>query len=177
MRRFTLARPATLALAVSLLLLAGFAAAAGAAEDEHPVVGRWVIEAEPGGAVWAFQSSGALIVTGPGDIISQGTWTPAEGPGEFDAAVDVEVSGQRLEVLGQVSDDASGVALYVTSTDATRPDDWTPWPAESRIVGHPLGMMVSETPRPTEPPLECFRPQWVEGTIDWDRCDAVTGSA
>lgn len=174
MRQLAIARSVISTLAAGVLLLAAVVAVGGAAEDEHPVVGRWVIEAEPGGAVWAFQSSGALIVTGPGDITSQGTWTPAEGPGEFDAAVDIEVSGQLLEVLGQVSDDASGVALYVTSTYATRPDDWTPWPAESRLIGYPLGMMVSETPRPTEPPLECFRPEWLGGTVDWDRCDAVT---
>ena len=85
------------------------------------VMNDYGVEAEPGGAVWAFQSSGLLIVSGPGEIISQGTWTAAEGAGEFDAVVDMEVSGQRLEVLGQVSDDTSGIALYVTSTDASRP--------------------------------------------------------
>mgnify|MGYP001827466377 CR=1 FL=1 len=176
MRKRTFGPPAISALAATILLLAAVVAVTAAADEEHPVVGRWVVEAEPGGAVWAFQPSGALIVSGPGDIISEGTWTPAQGPAEFDATVDADVSGQLLEVLGEVSDDASGIALYVTSTYATRPDDWTPWPPESRLLGHPLGMMVAETPSPTEPPRECFRPRWVEGAVDWDRCDDVASS-
>jgi hypothetical protein len=32
-------------------------------------------------------------------------------------------------------------------------------------------MMMEETPEPTATPVECLRPQWVEGQVDWDRCD------
>lgn len=169
-------RQAISTLATALLLLAAVVAGGLAAEEEHPLVGRWVIEAEPGGAVWAFRPDGALIITGPGDIISMGTWTPAEGVGEFDARVDVEVSGQALEILGQVATEAEAIALYVVATEATRPEDWTPWPAASRLVGHPLGMMVAETPAPTEPPLDCLRPRWMGDTVDWNRCDEVAGA-
>jgi hypothetical protein len=38
-------------------------------------------------------------------------------------------------------------------------------------------MMVEETPEPTEAPVECLRPQWVEGEVDWDRCDEDTPAA
>jgi len=173
MRQRTFGRQTLYALAASLLLAAALVASSFAAEEEHPVVGRWVLAAEPGGAVWAFRPSGALIVTGPGEISSEGAWTAAEDAGAFDARLTVEVSGQELEVLGQVSDDGAAVAIYALATEATKPDDWTPWPADSRLVGYPLGMMVEATPPPTEPPLECFRPQWNAGTVDWNRCDEV----
>ena len=151
------------ALALSGMALAGPA--------DHPVVGRWVVEAEPGGAVWAFQRSGALIASGPGDIESDGSWEMADGDGAFDATLEVAVTGQTLQVLGQVAEDGTGVALYVSASEATAPEDWTPWPAESRLLGTPFGMMTEDTPEPTEPPLECQRPLWVEGMVDWDRCD------
>jgi hypothetical protein len=144
-------------------------AVAGAAE--HPVVGRWVVPGEPGGAVWAFQPSGALIASGPGDVQSEGTWEMVEGEGAFDATLDVTVTGQTLHVLGQVAEDGSGVALYVRATEATAPEDWTPWPAESRLLGTPFGMMAEDTPEPSAPPLDCLRPRWLDGAVDWDRCD------
>lgn len=172
MRRMTYGRSTISSLAAAVLLLAAVAASGLALDEEHPVVGRWVIEAEPGGAVWTFQPGGALVAMGPGEIISEGTWTPADGDGEFDAALEVMVSGQLLEVMGQVATDGSAIALYATATEAERPDDWTPWPAESRLLGYPLGMMGGdETPAPTAPPLECRRPSWSDGSVDWDRCD------
>lgn len=144
------------------------------ATEDHPVVGRWSVASdEVGGAVWAFQPSGALIVSGPGEIMSQGTWTAAAGPDELDATLDVEITGQQLEVMAQVAPDSSRIALYVTATEATRPDDWHPWPPESRLVGERFGMMVEETPEPTAAPLDCLRPLWVDGDVDWDRCDEV----
>ncbi len=170
MMRTTLGRSSLAAIATAGLLLAAVAVNVLAAE-EHPVTGRWNIEAQPGGAVWAFQPSGALFVNGPGEIISEGTWSAAEGDGAFDAAVDVPVSGQTLSILGQVSPDGAAVALYVTATEPERPDDWIPWPAESRLQGQPFGMMAEDTPEPTEPPLDCLRPEWVDGAVDWDRCD------
>ncbi len=158
------------ALLGTMVVATGVARDAG---DEHPVVGRWSITSDAGGAVWAFQPSGALVISGPGEIMSEGSWTPAAGPGELDAAVDVEVTGQQLQALAQVSVDGTGIALYVTATEATRPDDWRPWPPESRLVGERFGMMVDETPQPSEPPIECLRPQWRDGEVDWDRCDGV----
>ena len=83
------------------------------------------------------------------------------------------MTGQQLQALAQVSPDGSGIALYVTATEATPPDDWRPWPPESRLVGERFGMMVEETPEPTETPLECLRPLWVDDEVDWDRCDGV----
>ena len=154
---------------VSLVLSITVAAVAQPAE--HPVVGRWVVEAEPGGAVWAFQPGGALYASGPGDIESEGEWQAAGDEGAFDAVLEVTVTGQTLQVLGQVRDDGTGVALYISATEPTAPDDWTPWPAESRLIGTPFGMMTEDTPEPTEPPIDCLRPEWLEDAVDWDRCD------
>jgi hypothetical protein len=118
-----------------------------------------------------------LVLTGPGEISSEGTWQVAEGDGAFDADVDVLVSGQELSVLGQVSSDGTEIALYIIATDAAKPEDWTPWPAESRLLGQPFGMMTEETPEPTESPLDCLRPEWVGGEVDWDRCDEALTAA
>jgi hypothetical protein len=159
---------------VSVLLLIGSSAAAQA---EHPVVGRWVLEAEPGGAVWTFQAGGGLVVTGPGDLISEGSWDAAGEPEAFDAGLRVDASGQQLEILGQVSDDGAAIAMYITATDASRPQDWTPWPPESRLIGYPLGMAPSGSPEPTVPPVECRRPLWVGRAVDWDRCDGSASTA
>ena len=170
-RRPAIGRSLIAAWGVAVVLLAVVGGTAFTQEPEHPLVGRWVVEAEPGGAVWAFQSDGSLILTGPGEIVSEGTWSAAAEPGAFDAEVDVAVSGQTIKVLGQLSDDGSTIALYVVASDATAPDDWTPWPAESRLLGTPLGMMTGDTPEPTVPPVDCLRPRWVDGAVDWDRCD------
>jgi len=164
-----------LAVVVSATVVLGVfvtATLARGVDDSHPVVGRWNVEAEPGGSVWAFQPSGALIVSGPGEIMSEGTWTAAEEEGAFDAQVDVNVTGQLLEVLGQVADDGSMAALYVAASEATRPDDWTPWPSRSRLVAPRFGMLADGSPLPGEAPLECLRPEWLDGgDVDWDRCD------
>jgi hypothetical protein len=159
------------ALVASGLLLSTVVATSLAADPEPLVIGRWVVEAEPGGAVWAFQPEGGLVITGPGELLSEGTWSPAIEEGAFDATVQVAASGQVLEVLGQASDDGSAVALYVAATEASKPDDWTPWPAESRLVGHPLGMSPSASPEASTPPLDCLRPAWIGEQVDWDRCD------
>ena len=169
----TFGRTVSASLVAALLLLSAVAITGLASEatEDHPVVGRWSITSDSGGAVWAFQPSGALVVTGPGEIMSEGSWTAASAPDELDAAIDVQVTGQLLQALAQVSPDGTGIALYVTATEATRPDDWRPWPAESRLVGERFGMMAEETPEPTDSPLECLRPLWVDGEVDWDRCD------
>jgi hypothetical protein len=173
MTRTSTGRSLVASLAASMLLLSAVAIS-GVAQDGdevHPAVGRWTVESEVGGSVWAFQPSGALISTGPGDILSEGTWSPAAGTDELDATLDVQASGQQLDILAQVAPDGHAIALYITATEATRPDDWYPWPAESRLVGQRFGMMVEETPEPSQPPVDCLRPQWVDGEVDWDRCD------
>jgi hypothetical protein len=162
---------ASAAAAVLLLSVVIVSTVAQDASEDHPAVGRWTVTSDVGGSVWAFQPSGALIITGPGDILSQGAWTPASSPDELDATVEVEVTGQTLDVLAQVAPDGSAIALYVTATEATHPDDWLPWPPESRLVGKRFGMMVEETPEPSLPPVDCLRPLWVDGAVDWDRCD------
>ncbi|MEX1345184.1 MAG: hypothetical protein AB1Z63_10975 [Candidatus Limnocylindrales bacterium] len=167
----TAGRTTIASLGAAILLLAAVFASGLAQDQEHPVVGRWTITSDAGGAVWAFLPSGKLVVTGPGEISANGRWRPASGPGELDASVEVTITGQELAVLGQVAAEGTGLALYVTATEATRPDDWHPWPAESRLVGQPFGMMVEETPEPTPAPVECLRPLWVDGAVDWDRCD------
>ena len=164
-------RSAIASLGAAIILLSAVVASGLAQSAEHPVVGRWTVTSDAGGAVWAFQPSGKLVVTGPGEINAEGRWTPAAGADELDASVDVTVTGQELDVLAQVAPDGSALALYVTATEATRPQDWHPWPAESRLIGQPFGMMVEETPQPTQAPVECLRPQWVDGEVDWDRCD------
>lgn len=166
-------RSAVASIGAAILLLAAVVVSGLAQSQDHPVVGRWTITSEAGGAVWAFQPSGTLIVTGPGEISAAGSWTPAEGQDELDATVEVTVTGQELDVLAQVAPDGSALALYITATAATRPDDWRPWPATSRLIGQPFGMMVEETPPPTAAPVECLRPQWIDGEVDWDRCDEV----
>ncbi len=172
MNRRTLARAAvaaagTLALALSLM------GSTVAGPADHPVVGRWIVDAEPGGAVWTFQPLGALLALGPGDIESAGTWQVVDEDGAFDATLEVAVSGQTLQILGQVAPDGEAVAMYITATEATRPDDWTPWPAESRLVAEPLSMTSDATPEPSEPVVDCLRPEWIDGAVDWDRCDAT----
>ncbi len=175
MTRTTTARSALSGMAAAVLLLLGLMTTGlgSDAGEDHPVLGRFSVTSEAGGAIWAFQPSGKLVVTGPGDIVSLGTWVPAAGEGEFDAKVDVAVTGQVLEVLGQVSPEALEIALWVAATEATKADDWTPWPAESRLTGGRLGMMSEATPSPTPQPLDCARPEWVDGSVDWDRCDNV----
>ncbi len=164
-------------LATSALLLSAVVATSLAADPEPLVIGRWVVEAEPGGAVWAFQPEGSLVITGPGELLSEGSWSAAPDEGAFDATVQVDASGQVLEVLGQVSDDGAAVALYIVATEASKPDDWTPWPAESRVVGHPFGMSPSASPVATTPPVDCLRPRWIGDQVDWDRCDGSVTAA
>jgi hypothetical protein len=141
--------------------------------EDHAVVGRFSLTSDAGGAVWAFQPSGALIVTGPGEIISTGSWSPGPAEREFDAQVDVTVTGQQLVVLGQVSPDGTALAVHVAASEAERPDDWTPWPPASRLLGERLRLTPDPEPSPTPPPSDCARPEWVDGLVDWDRCDGV----
>jgi hypothetical protein len=167
-----------LTMAVAMLALIGSAGRASQADGTHPVVGRWNLASDVGGAVWTFQPSGKLTVIGPGDIVSEGSWTPAGDEGAFDATVDVPVTGQQLTVLGQVSADGEAVALYVAASEASRPGDWTPWPAESRLQGERTVMVPDPSPMSSPVPIDCLRPQWLDGTVDWDRCDgSVIASA
>jgi hypothetical protein len=146
---------------------------------DHDVAGRFTIASEVGGAVWAFQPSGKLIVTGPGQSIAEGDWMSADGSDtKFDASLDVGVTSQDLTILGEVSPSGDEVALFVA---ATAPDDQQnalPWPAESRVTGQRLGVITEPSPEPSLDPIECLRPSWTaEGSVDWDRCGSVEPSA
>jgi hypothetical protein len=160
---------ATMALIVALTV-SGFASDEA---SDHEVIGRYSVESDAGGGVWTFQPGGLLVVIGPGDIISEGTWEPALGEREFDASVEVTVSGQTLDVLGQVSPGSDRIAIYVTATEPTRPDDADLWPTESRLVGERFGMVVDPSPSPEPTPEDCARPEWVEDAVDWDRCSVA----
>lgn len=172
--RVNLLQRALVGMAAAGLLLAAVVATVGAStHEEHPVVGRFAIVSAAGGAVWAFQPSGVLVVIGPGEIISEGTWSAASEPRDFDARVEVAVSGQSLEVLGQVRDDGEAVAIHVTASEPARPDDWPPWPTESRLLGERLGMTTEPEPSPTLRASDCARPEWIEDSVDWGRCDVI----
>lgn len=174
-KRSTMARSATLALATVVLatLAAAIGSVAADPPTEHQVNGRFSISSDAGDAVWGFQPDGLLVLIGPGALVSEGSWTTATGDREFDASVDYSGAGQVLEVQGQVSPDGSRIAVYVVATESLRPDDADPWPAESRLVGELLGMQPEVTPLPSAVPIDCSRPEWVDGGIDWDRCDEL----
>ena len=105
----TFGRTALASLGAALLLLSAVAITglASDATEDHPVVGRWAITSDTGGAVWAFQPSGALVVTGPGEIMSEGSWTAASAPDEVDAIIDAQITGQVAHGPG------AGVARWV----------------------------------------------------------------
>lgn len=172
-RRVSVGRSAMsgLGLLVVLLTLATVAVAADIDHD-HQVEGRFAVTSEAGGAIWAFQPGGLLILTGPGDISSEGTWGPAAGEREFDATIEYGIAGQTLTVRGEVAPGGDAIAVYVQATDAQRPGDADPWPSESRLLGERLGMVPEATPAPSAPPPDCLRPQWLDGMVDWDRCDS-----
>ena len=174
MTHVNLVRRSPAAVAAPILLLVTVMATMGlSASPDHPVVGRFAVTSEAGGAVWAFQAGGMLVVSGPGEILSEGSWIPASGEREFDATIEMTVTGQTLEVMGQVSPDGAAVAVHVAASEPTRPDDWTPWPSVSRLVGERLRMVTEPGASPVPTPLDCARPEWVEAAVDWDRCDAT----
>ncbi len=164
---------------MAMVVLLGLAVAGLAADttDDDAVVGRFGITSVVGGAVWAFQPGGLLVVTGPGEISSGGSWSPASGEREFDASIDYDIAGQALTVQGQLAPDGMAIAIYVRATDPLKPDDAEPWPTESRLVGERVGMVSDATPIPSEPPTDCSRPAWVDGGVDWDRCDDLVPTA
>ena len=86
------------------------------------------------------------MVVGPGDLLAEGNWAPGPDAGEFDAELDVAVTGQALSVLGAVSPDGSQIALYVAASEATSPLDGIPWPRVSRLVGDRVGLVADPTP-------------------------------
>ena len=144
------------------------------APSEHPVLGRYSVISEAGGAVWAFQSSGSLVVSGPGDLVATGTWSSVGlADRAFDALVEVGVTGQELSIVGEVSPDHAAVAMHVDASVPTAPDLAVPWPPESRLVGERLAMSTQPTPS-SSPDIDCRRPSWnQDGSIDWDPCDAL----
>jgi hypothetical protein len=134
------------------------------------VEGRFAVLSEVGGAVWALQPGGQLIIVGPGELVAEGRWLAAAEPGAFDAALAVGVTGQELTVLGALSPDGQRIALHVRASDPRTPGDGVPWPPESRLTGERIGM-VRPGPSPTATADECLRPAWETGsTVDWDPC-------
>ena len=121
---------------------------------DHDVVGRFSMVSEAGGGVWAFQASGKLIVTGPGDQIAEGTWSAADGSSsKFDAMLDVTVTGQQLKVLGDVSPDRQQAALLVIATPPNDEQNAVPWPAQSRLTGQRFGFVAEPTAEPSADPM------------------------
>jgi hypothetical protein len=141
---------------------------------DAPVIGRYSVVSDAGGAVWAFQPGGELIVVGPGELLAEGTWAPGPEAGDFDAELDVDVAGQALSILGAVSPDGSQIALYVVASEATSPLDGIAWPPVSRLVGDRVGLVPDPTPDPSPPPSDCLRPAWgAAESVDWDRCSVT----
>jgi hypothetical protein len=137
--------PIFLVLALATAALATWTGAAG--QDVEPtgaqppsIEGRFSVVSDAGGAVWALQPGGQLILVGPGDLVANGTWRPAAAPGAFDASVGIGVTGQELTVLGALSPDGSRVALHVRAGDPRTPGNGIPWPPESRLTGERIGM-------------------------------------
>ena len=102
MRRPAIGRSLIAAWGVAVVLLAVVGGTAFTQEPEHPLVGRWVVEAEPGGAAGAFHSYWAHILTGLVEIVFEVTWYAVSEPGAFEAVLVVSVSGLTLKVVGQI---------------------------------------------------------------------------
>lgn len=153
---------------IASLLALSVAVPVVAEPEIHEVEGRFSITSEAGGAVWAFQPGGVVVLTGPGEILSSGVWSAGPEDRDFDAIIEYEVAGQELAVQGQVSTDGQAVAVYVAATEALRPDDADPWPEDSRLIGERLGMVPEATAAPES--ADCDRPDWVDGEVVWDRC-------
>ena len=169
MRAHTWGIAASVAMLVALSLATRSPAADSTEDSSLP--GRFSVVADAGGAVWSFQPGGGLMVVGPGDLLAAGTWTPGSGPGEFDAELDVAITGQVLSILGAVSPDGEQVALYVAASAATSPLDGIHWPPVSRLVGDRVGLVADPTPGPTPAPADCLRTAWSAAeSVDWDRC-------
>jgi hypothetical protein len=166
-----------IAAGVAMLVILALSTVSPAADstDDPSLLGRFSVVSDAGGAVWSFQPGGEIMVVGPGDLLAVGTWAPGPESGEFDAELDVVVTGQVLVVLGAVSPDGRQIALYVAASEATSPLDGIPWPAVSRLVGDRVGLVADPTPSPTPPPADCLRPAWgAAESVDWDRCSVKT---
>ena len=169
-------RGLTVGLSMTLLLVSAVAPVMAAeAGDDHDVVGRYSVESAAGGAVWAFQPSGQLIVLGPADLMAEGTWTGVAGSSsKFDASLDIAVTSQQLTVLGEVSPDRGAIALYIAATPPDDEQQALPWPAESRLTGTLMGMVSEPTPAPSPAAMECLRPVWAtDGQVEWDPCASI----
>jgi hypothetical protein len=136
------------------------------------VIGRFTIEAANGGAVWAFQESGKLVVVGPGDQVAQGRWFGVgDDEHDFDVTLDVPVTGQGLKGVGEVSTDGDRLALYARASEPSDPQNAMPWETESFLIGERLGMVSEPTPAPSAGPVDCGRPTWqLDGAVLWNRC-------
>ncbi len=91
-----------IAAGVAMLVILALSTVSPAADstDDPSLLGRFSVVSDAGGAVWSFQPGGGLMVVGPGDLLAVGTWAPGPGSGEFDAELDVVVTGQVLSCPG-----------------------------------------------------------------------------
>lgn len=146
----------------------------GEAADDlraHAAVGRFSVVSEAGGAVWAFDPDGRLVVLGPGDLVARGTWEAGPGASDLDAQLAVAVTGQHLQVMAAVSPDGARLALYIEAGEPAAPEDGAPWPNVSRLVAERVAMVPDAAPSPAPPERECRRPAWVDdSTVDWEPC-------
>jgi hypothetical protein len=132
--------------------------------------GRFAVTSEVGGAVWAFLPGGLLTLIGPGDLVAQGTWSWADPPDTVDAAIDIDLTGQELGVLGALAPDGRRIALYVRASEPRTPENGVPWPLEARLVGERVGI-VEVDPSPASTVPECLRPVWEsDSVVDWEPC-------
>lgn len=156
----------------TILIVWAMTSGLAAEPADGPVsAGRFSVISDAGGAVWAFQPGGELIVVGPGDLVARGAWRDGPEVGDLDATLTVEASGQDLTILGALSPDGQQVALYVVASEATSPESWAPWPPQSRLLGDRLDLVTAAEPSPSPPPLDCLRPVWAsDALVDWDHC-------
>jgi hypothetical protein len=154
----------------TILIVWAMASGLAAEPAEGPVsAGRFSVISEAGGAVWAFQPGGELVVVGPGDLVARGAWRDGPEVDDLDATLRVEASGQDLTIRvpsarwatralrgGQRSDVARGLGALA---------------APVAPGGRPRGAVTTTEPSPTPPPLDCLRPVWASDVlVDWDRC-------
>ena len=145
-------------------------AAPSARPASFVIEGRYAVTSDAGGAVWAFQPGGMLMLVGPGDLVAAGSWQPVAGQGWFDASVDVRLTGQRLTVLGALAPDGVRIALHVRASEPRSPENGVPWPPVSRLVGERLGM-VTDGAVLAPGGDECLRPTWESSdVVVWEPC-------
>ena len=132
-----------------LVLLSGLLPASLTMAADDGLAGRYGLESPVGGAVWALQPSGLLVVVGPGDLVARGSWQPGAAARSVDLLVRDAGSRQQLTILGALSPDGRLLALCVAA-EPSGDTDGPAWPARSRL----LGTRLTLRPEATTPPAE-----------------------